>query len=58
VSWALWAFAGLLILGALLAIGSIGKPRKPLTHGQAAWVTVYAAAEAGVMIAAGIRLAR
>jgi len=35
-----WVVSGLLLAGMLLTITSVGKPRKPLTAGQAAIVAL------------------
>lgn len=39
-----WFLVCMLALGALLTIAAVGKPRKPLTSGTAAWVVAFNAA--------------
>lgn len=52
----LYAIAGFLALGALLTVGSVGKPRKPTTGGIAAAVIVVDAAIVTLLIIAAGRL--
>jgi len=35
-----WVVSGLFLVGMLLSITSVGKPRKPITAGQAAFVAL------------------
>jgi hypothetical protein len=56
VKYALYAIAAFQCAGALLTITSAGKPRKPLTPGSAAAVTVIAAVIATVLVIAAQRL--
>lgn len=35
-----WVVSGLLLASMLLSIASVGKPRKPMTAGQAAFVAL------------------
>lgn len=53
---ALYAVAGFLALGALLSVGTVGKPRKPLEPGAAALVVLFTAAMIVVLIFAAGRL--
>jgi len=55
---ALWINAGFLILGALAAIAIVGKPREPVTGGQAVLAVIIAGSQAGIVIAAALTLAR
>jgi hypothetical protein len=56
VNWALYALAAFLILGALSGVLIIGKPRKPMTPGAAAWVLVLNAGWAVELVIAARRL--
>ena len=53
---ALFVIAAVLIGGALAIIGTIGKERKPVTHGQAIFIVLIQAVMAGLIIAAALRL--
>lgn len=33
-----WFLVGMIALGALLVVASVGKPARPITGGRAAWV--------------------
>lgn len=54
--YAVWFIAAFLVLGILLTIKDIGKPRKPGTPGLATAVTVVNAAFAVILMLAGMRL--
>jgi hypothetical protein len=56
MNWALYALAAFMGLGALLAVSSIGKPRKPLEPGAAAWVVLFNAGWIVVAVLAAMRL--
>lgn len=46
-----WAIVSVMALGALLSVGSVGKPKKSTTGGIAAAVVVVAAAEIAAILA-------
>lgn len=50
------AIAAFLGLNALLTIGAIGKPRRPITPGMAITVLIVDTAIAAVLIAAAVQL--
>ena len=56
MNWALYAMAGVMALGALLTISSIGKPRKPVTPRDGAWLALTQAGWIALLILAAGRL--
>jgi hypothetical protein len=56
VSFALYALAGLHVLAATARAYMIGKPRKPVTRGDAIGSFVYSAVVATVLVIAAMRL--
>jgi hypothetical protein len=57
MNWVLYVMAGWICSSVLLVICSIGKPRKPLAPGQAAYITLINAAFIVVLVLAARRLA-
>lgn len=53
---ALFVIAAMQVGGALAIIYTIGKERKPVTHGQAIFIVLIQAVMAGLIIAAALRL--
>lgn len=45
-----WIIVGFLTLGALLSVANVGKPRKPITAGQAVTIVVINAALIASMV--------
>ncbi len=52
MQYALYAMAAFIAAGVLLSVGSIGKPRKPLTPGAGAFVVLTNAGWIVVLIVA------
>lgn len=46
-----WIFVGWLVFGTVVTITQVGKPRKPLTGGTAAFVAVFCALEIVAILA-------
>ena len=53
----LWIVAFLNLFGGLASVATVGKPRTPITGGQAVFIVVFVAVEAGALIAAALTLA-
>jgi hypothetical protein len=56
VNIALYVIAGWLAAGALVSVGTVGKPRKPTTPGAAAVIVILDAALVVTLILAAGRL--
>lgn len=56
MSIALYAMAAWFAAGTLMVIGSIGKPRKPLTSAAAVMATLIGATEVVLLVLAAARL--
>ena len=56
MKYGLYVIAGFQVLAALFAVGRIGKPRKPLTPGDAVVAVVISAAITTVLILAAMDL--
>jgi len=56
VSYALYALAGLNVFAAIGRVSMTGKPRKPVTRGDAIASVVFCAAVATILVIAAMRL--
>jgi hypothetical protein len=54
---ALWVDAVVLVLAALAIIATVGKPRKPITGGEAVVAVIITSVQAGLVISAALTLA-
>lgn len=54
--WLLLVIAGWIGFGALSTVGSVGKPRLPVSGGVAAFSVLISAAEIVVLVAAALRV--
>jgi hypothetical protein len=56
VAYALYVVAGLVALAAISRVAMIGKPRKPITRGDAIVGVVYCATLVIILVIAAMRL--
>ena len=56
MAYALYVVAGLVVLAGISRVAMIGKPRKPLTRGDAIASVVYCAAVVTILVIAAMRL--
>jgi hypothetical protein len=56
VAYALYVLAGLNVLAAVSRVAMIGKPRKPVTRGDAITSVVFCATVAAILVIAAMRL--
>ena len=56
MAYALYVLAGLNVFAAISRVAMIGKPRKPITRGDAIAGVVYCAAVVTILVIAAMRL--
>jgi len=56
VNWALYIIAATCAVGAVTTIVRVGEPRKPITPGDAAIITVINAAVITILVLAAVQL--
>ncbi len=52
MAWQLWIVAALFTLSALATVGSVGRPRPPITAGAAVFSVVLAAVVVALLVTA------
>ena len=56
MAYALYVVAGLVMLAAITRVAMIGKPRKPITRGDAIASVIYCAIVITILVIAAMRL--
>ena len=56
MAYALYVVAGLVVLAGITRVAMIGKPRKPITRGDAIASVVYCAVVVIILVIAAMRL--